>query len=73
MSQEKVELATRFYEPATSKVEMLAAMPRAMALCHPDVERTSREDGLTYRGREGGTRQKPEAAGLREFRQRRDG
>ena len=48
-----VELAVRFYEPATSKDELLAAMPRAMLLCHPDVEWTSREDGLTYRGREG--------------------
>jgi ketosteroid isomerase-like protein len=55
MSQENVELAARFYEPATSKAELLAAMPAAMALCHPDVEWTSREDGLTYRGREGAT------------------
>jgi ketosteroid isomerase-like protein len=53
MSQKNVELAARFYEPATSKAELLAAMPRAMLLCHPDVEWTSREDGLTYRGREG--------------------
>jgi ketosteroid isomerase-like protein len=55
MSQKNVELAARFYEPATSKDELLAAMPTAMALCHPDVEWTSREDGLTYRGREGAT------------------
>jgi len=53
MPQESVEVAARFYEPATSKGELLAAMPRAMLLCHPDVEWTSREDGLTYRGREG--------------------
>jgi len=55
MSQENVELAARFYDPTTSKAEMLAAMSRAMALCHPDVEWTSREDGLTYWGREGAT------------------
>jgi ketosteroid isomerase-like protein len=55
MAQGNVELAARFYEPATSKAELLAAMPRAMGLCHPDVEWTSREDGLTYRGREGAT------------------
>ena len=28
-------------------------MPRTMAFCHPEVEWTSREDGVTYRGREG--------------------
>jgi ketosteroid isomerase-like protein len=55
VSRENVALAARFYEPTTSKAELLAAMPRAMALCHPDVEWTSREDGLTYRGREGAT------------------
>jgi ketosteroid isomerase-like protein len=56
MSREKVELAARFYEPATSKEEMLAAMPRTMEFCHPEVEWTddpTRADGRTYRGREG--------------------
>jgi ketosteroid isomerase-like protein len=53
MSQENVELVARFYEPATSKAELLTAMPRTMEFCHPKVEWTSREDGLTYRGREG--------------------
>ncbi len=53
MSQENVEITTRFYEPATSKGDLLRLMPRTMALCHPDVEWTAREDGQTYRGREG--------------------
>ncbi len=53
MSQENVELVARFYEPATSKRAMLAAMPRIMESCHPEIEWTTREDGLTYRGREG--------------------
>jgi ketosteroid isomerase-like protein len=53
MSQENVELAARFYEPATSKSDLLREMPRTMSLCHPAVEWTAREDGLTYRGREG--------------------
>jgi ketosteroid isomerase-like protein len=53
MSQENVEIAMRFYEPAGSKTELLAAMPRTMASCHPEVEWTAREDGLTYKGREG--------------------
>jgi len=53
MSQENVELAARFYEPATSKSEMLAGLPRIMDFCHPDVEWTPREEGSTYRGREG--------------------
>jgi ketosteroid isomerase-like protein len=53
MSQENVEIAARFYEPTTSKAELLAAMPRTMALCHPDVEWTVPEDGTTYLGREG--------------------
>lgn len=53
MSRENVELVARFYEPATSKAELLSAMPRTMGFCHPQVEWTSREDGLTYRGREG--------------------
>jgi ketosteroid isomerase-like protein len=53
MSQENVEIATRWYEPATGKSTLLAAMPRTMALCHPDVEWSAPEDGTTYRGREG--------------------
>jgi ketosteroid isomerase-like protein len=53
MSQENVEIAARFYEPTTSKAELLAAMPRTMALCHPEVEWTAPEDGTTYLGREG--------------------
>jgi ketosteroid isomerase-like protein len=53
MSQENVELVARFYEPATSKAELLSAMPRTMAFCHPEVEWTSREDGVSYRGRDG--------------------
>ena len=38
---------------ATSKKELLAAMPRTMAFCHPEVEWSAPEDGTTYRGREG--------------------
>src|SRR6188472_2170713 len=53
MSQENVEIATRWYEAATSKHQLLAAMPGTMALCHPKVEWTVPEDGTTYRGREG--------------------
>src|SRR4029078_12875738 len=53
MSQENVEIATRWYEPAASKRQLLAAMPRTMELCHPRVEWTVPEDGTTYRGREG--------------------
>jgi ketosteroid isomerase-like protein len=53
MSQENVELAARWYEVATSKAELLAAMPRTMAFCHPEVEWTVPEDGTTYHGREG--------------------
>ncbi|HEY1276434.1 MAG TPA: nuclear transport factor 2 family protein [Thermoleophilaceae bacterium] len=53
MSKENVEIAARWYLPATSKQELLAAMPRTMALCHPQVEWTVPEDGATYRGREG--------------------
>ena len=56
MSQENVDLVRRFYEPATSKAEMLSAMPRIMELCHPGVEWTTREDGQTYRAR-GGVRE----------------
>jgi ketosteroid isomerase-like protein len=53
MSQENIEIAARFYEPTTTKAELLAAMPSTMALCHPEVEWTVPEDGTTYRGREG--------------------
>jgi ketosteroid isomerase-like protein len=53
MSEENVEIATRFYGPALSKSELLAAMPRTMALCHPEVEWSAPEDGTIYRGREG--------------------
>jgi ketosteroid isomerase-like protein len=53
MSEENVEIATRWYEPATGKNELLAAMPRTMALCHPEVEWSAPEDGTVYRGREG--------------------
>jgi hypothetical protein len=56
MSQKNVALAVRFYEPATSKAEMLAAMPTIMAFCDPEVEwieDPTRPDGRTYRGRDG--------------------
>jgi ketosteroid isomerase-like protein len=53
MSKENVELAARWYEVASSKEALLKAMPRTMALCHPDVEWVVPEDGTTYRGREG--------------------
>ena len=53
MSQENVEIAARWYEVATSKAKLLAAMPRTMAFCHPEVEWTVPEDGTTYHGREG--------------------
>ena len=53
MSQENVEIATRWYVPATSKQQLLDAMAETMALCHPKVEWTVPEDGTTYRGREG--------------------
>jgi ketosteroid isomerase-like protein len=55
MSQENVELAARWYEPwaTTSKAELLAELPRAMELCHPEVEWSQREEGRTLRGREG--------------------
>jgi ketosteroid isomerase-like protein len=55
MSQENVELAARWYEPwaTTSKAELLADLPRAMELCHPEVEWSQREEGRTLRGREG--------------------
>src|SRR5829696_6299922 len=53
MSEENVRIAARWYEPARSKAELLRAMPRTMAFCHPDVEWSAPEDGTTYRGREG--------------------
>ena len=53
MPEEKLELVTRWYAPAGSKAELLAAMPRTMAFCHPDVEWTAPEDGTTFRGRDG--------------------
>jgi ketosteroid isomerase-like protein len=53
MSQENVELVTSWYAPAGSKAELLAAMPRTMAFCHPDVEWSAPEDGTIFRGREG--------------------
>ena len=53
MSQENVEIAGRWYEVAISKTELLAAMPRTMSFCHPDVEWSAPEDGTTYRGRDG--------------------
>jgi ketosteroid isomerase-like protein len=56
MSQENVEIAARWYEPQTSKAEMLAALPRTRELCHPEIEwidDPTRADGRTYRGREG--------------------
>lgn len=56
MSQENVEIATRWYEPATSKRQLLGAMVETMARCHPKVEWTVPEDGTTYRGREGVSR-----------------
>jgi hypothetical protein len=53
MSQQNVELAASWYEAATSKEELLEAMPKTMALCDPEVEWTAPEDGSIYRGREG--------------------
>jgi ketosteroid isomerase-like protein len=53
MSEENVELAARWYEPMTSKAEMLTGMPRIMELCHPEVVWSAREEGWTHRGREG--------------------
>jgi len=53
VSEENVEIAARFYEPTSSKAELLAAMPQTMALCHPGVTWTVPEDGTTYVGREG--------------------
>ena len=53
MSQENVEIAARWYEVALSKTDLVAAMSRTMAFCHPNVEWSAPEDGTTYRGREG--------------------
>jgi len=53
MSQEDVELAARLYGLATTKAEILAALPSTMGLCHPEIEWIAPEDGATYRGREG--------------------
>ena len=53
MSQENVELAASLYGLAATKAEILAALPRAMELYHPEIEWTASEDGKTYRGREG--------------------
>ena len=53
MSEENVEIASRWYEVAGSKEQLLAGMPRTMALCHPEVEWSAPEDGSTYRGRDG--------------------
>jgi ketosteroid isomerase-like protein len=53
MSRENVEIASRWYEPAGSKAELLDALPRTMELCHPEVEWTAPEDGTIYRGRDG--------------------
>jgi ketosteroid isomerase-like protein len=53
MSQENVEVVARFYGLATTKAEILAALPWTMDLCHPEIEWTVPEDGTTYRGREG--------------------
>jgi hypothetical protein len=54
MSQENVELVARFYEQATSKAELLTAMPRAMEFCHPEVEWTSRGGRIDLPGPRGG-------------------
>jgi hypothetical protein len=51
MSQENVEIATRWYEPATGKNELLAAMPRTMALCHPEVEEEPTSCRFALRGK----------------------
>ena len=40
MSQENVELTARFYGLATTKAEILAALPRTVDLCHPEIEWT---------------------------------
>ena len=48
-----MELAARFYGLATTKAEILAALPQTMDLCHPEIEWIAPEDGVSYRGREG--------------------
>jgi ketosteroid isomerase-like protein len=56
MSQENVAIAARWYEvagAAAGKEELLAAMPRTMDFCHPEVEWSAPEDGTIYRGRDG--------------------
>jgi ketosteroid isomerase-like protein len=54
LSQENVELAARWYAlwATRNKAELLANIPSAMELCHPEVEWTQRADGRTVRGRE---------------------
>ena len=51
MSREKVEVARRFTSTATSKAEMLAALPSMVSLCDPNVEWTQRGARETSRGR----------------------
>ena len=53
MSRENVELVARFYEPTASKAQFLSAIPSLMQSCHPEVEWTPREEGRTFRGRDG--------------------
>ena len=53
MSQENVAIAASWYEVATSKTDLLTAMSRTMAFCHPDVEWSAPEVGTTFRGRDG--------------------
>jgi ketosteroid isomerase-like protein len=53
MAHGNVEIASRWYDVAGSKEDLLAAMDRTMDLCHPDVEWSAPEDGTVYRGREG--------------------
>lgn len=53
MSEENLVIAERWYEPATGKDALLAAMPKTMGLCHPEVEWSAPEDGTIYRGRDG--------------------
>ena len=56
MSQENLEVARRFNKPATSKAEMLAALPSMVGLCDPEVEWSQRGGRETSRGREGSRR-----------------
>jgi uncharacterized protein len=57
MSRENVELAARFYEAATSKAELLAALPEVIEqFCDPEiewVEDPQRADARTYHGHDG--------------------